>query len=258
MKTSAKTWPGAGALALMLVACGGGGDGSGTSAASTTAAPQSVIQGAYSGRVSNGREHNTLILDDNRYYTLYGNTVNGLFAVTGFIQGTGTANNGSFSSSDLRDYYSNGTVVAGSMSASYTPNVSFNGTLSAGGQSVTFTGTPTSTTLFNYNTPATLSDITGAWTVYDLSGTRINLSIQSSGAFTGSSSGCSITGTISPRAAGKNVFDVSLMFGGSPCLYPNQSASGIAIEYKVGTARQLVMAGTTTSRSVGTAFIGTR
>lgn len=70
------------------------------------------------------------------------------------------------------------------------------------------------------------------------------LNIGPSGSFTGSTGGCSFSGTTTTRASGKNVFDIALTFGAAPCRQPNHAMSGIALSYPVaGGKRQLVIAG---------------
>jgi hypothetical protein len=71
----------------------------------------------------------------------------------------------------------------------------------------------------------------------------------------GASSGCSFSGTISPDSSNKNFFDVSLTFGASPCLFPNQTATGVGVEYLLsnGVTHQLLGA-VTSGTSFGTVF----
>jgi hypothetical protein len=245
------------AIAAILAGCGGGGSNSSTSTPSTNVTTSA--EGVYQGTVSNGTAHNTLVLENGQYYTMYGTSTSGVFYVSGFIQGTGTSNNGSFSSTDLKDFYFNGTVVSGSLSASYSPNVSFNGSITEGTSTMTFTGAPLQNSSYSYKTAANLANVVGSWNMTGLRGEAIALSIASSGTFTGSSGGCSFTGTIQPRASGKNVFDVSLTFGAAPCALPGQSASGVGLEYPLASGqRQLLIAGTNATRANGTAFLGTR
>lgn len=253
MSTQKLITAGATFLSILLAGCGGGGSSSATKITASDA------QGVYEGTVSNGREHNTLILENNQFYTMYGNAVSGGFGVAGFIQGNGKTNNGNFSSTDLKDFFANGTVTSGSLSAAYVPKTSFNGTLTQGSSTVTFTGTALKNSPYNYDTAANPANISGAWLLSDLQGATVAVSISSSGALVGSSGGCAFNGTINPRASGKNVFDVALTFGAISCRLAGQSANGIAIEYPLANGkRQLLIAGTDTARANGTAFFGMR
>jgi hypothetical protein len=251
-------------LSALLAACGGGGGGGDGAVTSNTAPPTAApvsasAEGVYEGSISNGRSHTTLILENDQFFTLYGSALSSGLAVSGFIQGTGKSVNGSFSSTDLKDFFPDGTSVAGSLSASYVPKSSLNGSVTESSSTVTFTGTsPLKNSLYIYDTPANLADIVGAWSMIDLQGSSAILSISSSGSFAGSVNGCSFSGGITPRASGKNVFDVALTFGPSPCRLAGKLSSGIAVEYVSGGKRQLLIAGTDTTRTSGTAFFGQR
>ena len=244
-------------LSILVTACGGGG----STGSNTTQVPSLSAEGVYEGTISNGKIHNTLVLENDQFYTLYGTAISGGgIAVTGFLQGTGKSNNGSFSSSDLKDFFANGTVVSGSLNASYVAKTNLSGTATEGNTTVTFTGTsPLKNSLYVYDSAANPADINGAWSLTDLQGTPVALNITASGTLTGSSGGCSFNGTIKPRASGKNVFDVAIVFGASPCRLAGQSASGIALNYIIPNGkRQFILAGTDTLRTSGTGLLGTR
>lgn len=245
-------------LSLLLVGCGGGGGGDGGAPAGPVVA--SSAEGVYEGTISNGRIHNTIVLENDQFFTLYGVALpGGGTLVTGLIQGNGKSNNGSFSSTDLKDFAS-GTVVSGSLSASYTAKTSLNGSITEGSSTVTFTGTsPLKNSLYVYEAAANLANIVGAWSLLDQQGSSTALNILSSGAFTGTSSGCSFSGTLNPRASGKNIFDLALIFGAAPCPLVGQTANGIAVEYPLSNgSRQLFIAGTNAARTNATALLGVR
>lgn len=242
--------------AAILAGCGGGGsDGSDSPSPNVP----SSAEGVYQGTISNGNEHNTLILENGQYYSMYGRTSGGDFYVHGFLQGTGTSNNGSFTSTDLKDFHFTDVVFSGSLSASYSPGVSFNGSITEGTSTATFTGAPVPDSIYNYKTPANLANIVGSWNMTSLQGSDVALNIASSGDFTGSSDGCTFSGTIQPRASGKNVFNVSLTFGAAPCVLPGQSANGIGFEFLLSNGqRQFIVAGTNAARDRGTFLLGAR
>ena len=244
-------------LTTLLAGCGGGGG------SSTNQTPVSVVpsraEGAYSGTISNGLEHSTVVLENDDYYAIYGKTLDGVFRISGFLQGSGKSLNGGFSSTDLKDFYYTGAALSGSLSASYQPGVSLNGTIVDNGASFTFTGTAINPASYNYNTAATLANVVGTWTISDLAGVTAALTVSANGAFTTSSGGCISTGTVTPRSSGKNVFDVNLTFGAAPCNFAGQSAHGIALEYILaGGKRQLMVAVENASRSNGTVYFGAR
>lgn len=239
--------------AMLLAGCGGGGSGE------STRAGAGDIEGAYEGSISSGYTHSTVILEDGRYYAIYGQETDGVSYIVGLIQGDGVANNGSFTSTNLRDYVFDGSVYSGVLSASYREDSGFSGSISDGTNTATFTGMPLGGNPYNYKSAANLSNITGSWTLTTLQNESITMNIQSGGSFTASASGgCSFDGTILPRASGKNVFDVNLTFGPAPCELAGQSANGIALEYLIEGQRQFIIAGTTTDRISGTVMFGAR
>lgn len=263
------------ALSLGLTACGGGGGDSApapattapvsttppvtTTPAPTTPTPATTsAEGVYEGTVSNGQSHFSLVLENGDIYVMYGKTVNTVFGVAGFLRGSGKSANGAFTASDIREYAPGVSNSVYTFNGTYVADASLAGTVAGGGTSLTYTGAKLSNSTYTYATPAKLSDITGAWTLNDLAGAKVALNIGADGKFTGNSGGCAVTGTLAPRASGKNVFDFTLVFGAAPCALPGQTASGAALSFTIGAQRQLIAAGTDTSRQNGTAFIGVR
>ena len=242
------------ALSLWLAGCGGGGDDAG-------AAPSAKAEGAYAGTLTGSASSafQLLVLESDEYWSLYGSTSGGTFFVAGFIQGSGASNNGSFASSNGLDF-GFATPVQATVSASYVVGTSIQGTVAGGGQNVTFTGVPIAPALYAYATAARLSDIQGNWNLTSLTGAPATLNVSAAGALTGSSQGCTFSGTMTPRASGKNVFNVALTFGAAPCLLPGQPASGIAISSVLAgsSVRQLIVAGVNSARTSGTTLFGTR
>lgn len=244
------------AAAAVLGACGGGGGDSPPPQSSSNRA-----EGVYSGTLtgSSSSAFQLLVLENDEYWGLYGASTASNFYVVGFLQGTGASNNGSFTSGNTKDF---GTVppANGSVNATYVANTSISGTVAAPGGSVTFSGTPIVSSTYVYNSPALITTISGAWRLTALDGSSVALNVASNGAFTGSTGGCSFTGTLSPRASGKNVFNMALTFGAAPCALPNQSGTGVAISYLLsnGVTRQLIITGVNSARTSGTALFGTR
>lgn len=270
----------------LLGACGGGGGGGATVSASTgsdssgnlgssgsinvgnnngngsgNSGPVQLAsaEGIYEGSISNGRSNLTLILENDQYYSIYGRTLNGLFLVEGLVQGNGTSSNGSYTSSDLRDFYINDTPITGTLTASYVPAVRISGSTTENNVTVTFTGQALSLSNYLYNSAPSLANITGNWSLNTLDGRLVSVSIANTGAFTGSSDGCAYSGTIAPRSSGKNVFDVNVSYGPAPCALAGQTVSGIAVDFVTGNGkRQLVVATVNPSRSNAVVLIGQR
>jgi hypothetical protein len=243
---------------LTLTTCGGGGGGS---SSPSPVAPVAKAEGVYSGSLtgSTSSAFQLLVLENDEYWGLYGTSSTSAFFVAGFLQGQGTSSNGSFTSSSLKDF---GTVppANGSVAATYVANTSINGSVTAPGGSVAFSGTPITSSSYNYNTPADLSAVVGNWNLTALDRSSVILSVASDGRLTGSTGGCVFGGTFTPRPSGKNVFNISLTFGPAPCTLANQTGAGVALSYLLsgGTIRQLIVAGVDGARTTGTALFGTR
>ena len=236
-----------------LAACGGGGGGS------SAPVPNAVVEGVWSGTSSSGYTLNTLVLENNAAYSMFGTIVGTTFAVVGFDQGAFAVSGNSISGT-VREYLYNGVTATGTVSGTATTGTSINGSTLYNGTTTTFSLTPIASSTYNYSTPAAISDVSGSWTGTMLNGTAATVAISVGGAVTGTNGGCSFTGTALPRASGKNVFDVNITFGASPCALPGQTATGIAIDYAItGTAlKQLLVAVQDSTKANGTMFIAQR
>ena len=246
------------AFTAALAACGGGGsDEAATTGSGATA--EGVYGGTLTGSSSNAFQ--LLVLESGEFWALYGIPSANTFGVTGFLQGTGTSSNGTFTAASTQDFGSI-PAVSGTTSASYNASAkTIAGTVRFASGSVGFSGGPIAGSLYNYDSAASLSTVAGTWVTTGLTGESVTLSIAAStGAFTASSSlGCNFAGTVLPRPSGKNVFNVSLTFGAAPCALPGQVASGIAVAYPVGTGQtQLLVAVTNAARTAGAAIVGVR
>lgn len=251
----------ASAIACSLLAgCGGGGGGD-TPAAAAVVTPSA--EGAYSGTMTGGGSNTAfsmLMLENGDFWALYGSQSGNTFRIAAIAQGSGASNNGSYTSSSAKDF---GLVPALNAVVNATYNATAKtiaGTLSAGGQTANFTGGPTPGSLYNYNTPATLSSISGAWATTSTSGESVAITVAPAGTFTAvGASGCNFSGTITPRASGKNVFNTVMTFGPAPCGLSNQTASGIAVVYPLANGQtQAIFAQVDSTRSFGSAAFGIR
>lgn len=147
---------------LILAGCGGGGSsissggGGGGGGGNTTG----QAQGVYSGTSSNGYSFDTIVLPNDKIYAIYGTTSGNALLLFGLISGQGTSVSGSYTAS-VTDFFYTGATNNASLTASYVPGSSLNGTLTENGTNITFTGTSLPASSFNYNTPASLSAISG-------------------------------------------------------------------------------------------------
>jgi len=249
----------------MLIGCGGGykGSNNGIGGGASGVSPSGAVPGVYSGVASSGYTFSIIILPNDELYGIYGTAQGNQILLDGMITGQGTTNSSGDYTASVTDFLYTGAVNSGSFSASGFSGVTMDASLAEGGTVTTFTGTSVLGSIWDYGTtfqtPASLSSISGTWTGTLLDGITTTVTISSTGSVTGSSSGCSFTGTVMPDSSQKNFYDVSLTFGGSPCAFPNQTASGIAVEYLLpdGVTNQL-FAAATVGNSAGTVFAAER
>lgn len=236
--------------AVLLTACGGGGGGG-----SDDAATPAEAAGLYDGTTSTGRDFSTIVLDDGRFYLLYldqsGTTIGGV------IQGNATVRNGSFTSSNAKDFNLEGAGVMNlTVSGSYNNKASLNGSASYAnnGGSATFTSTYDS----NYEKTPSLALISGSYNGISFGVTAdetTTVTVSSSGAISGNSSnGCVFTGQTNPRSSG-NVYDLSISYG-SGCALAGATATGIA--YYDDISEELVGVVMNSGRTSGSIFIGVK
>jgi len=241
-----------------LAACGGGGGGD-DAAAAAPAAP--TAEGVYGGTLTGGSNNafELLVLENGEFWALYGTGTAAGLSVEGFIQGNGASDNGTFSSPISKDF-GFAPAKAATINATYNATAkTISGSSITGLGNVSFSGGPLAGSTYDYNTPAALSTITGLWTMTDPEGETIALNVGTNGAFSGIGSGCTFTGSMVPRPSGKNVFNVTLTFGGAPCDLPGQSASGVAVTSPMsGGHAQLAVAVVDGSKQYGAVVFGTR
>ena len=244
-----------------LVACGGGGGGtSGDGVAASAPAnpvPAGTAEGLWTGTTNNGRTVAGVVLDDATYWVLYSG-INDPSRVAGLIHGNSTSSNGNFSSSDARDFNLEGLGINnGSVSGNYAEKASLDGT-------VTYPGLNDSV-IFNtdydpdYDRAPNLGALAGTYTLlaatvagYD----NVTLTISSGGQFSGAGiSGCTFTGTVSPRSNG-NVYDHSVKFDGAPCSNGTRTITGVLFYDAANNV--LYTAGLNSSRTDGFLAIGAK
>jgi hypothetical protein len=194
------------------------------------------------------------VLPNDKFYIIYTAATGNPPLLLGLITGQGISTSNTYGAS-VADFYYTGTINSGSISASYVAGVGVNGTLTENGTMTTYDATVQSASSFNFNTAASLSSIIGTWTGTLLDGMSTTVTINPDGTVSGSSAGCSFSGTATADSSNKNFFDVSLTFGPSPCANPNQTATGIGVEYLLsdGVTHQL-LAAVTVGTSAGTVF----
>lgn len=246
---------------IALAGCGGGSGGADSPAPAQAPAPapdvRVIPQGFYTGTTSNGGPITGLVLDDGTYYLLY-SSANSPTLIAGVVQGSGTALNGSFSSTNGKDINFEGAGVrSATVSASYVLSSTLNGSLTypSSNQTLTFTSTYDK----RYEIVPSLSTIAGTYSGQGgspMGVEDVSLTVSPSGAISGrGSGGCNFSGTVASRSKG-NAYDATIAFEGSPCHFPNTTVTGGA--YFDPTTTQLNLVGLTMARDAGIIFSGVK
>ena len=235
----------------VLVACSSGGD---DNSSTTPAAPAATsAEGLWKGTTSTDRTVGGLVLDDGSYWFLY-TVIGSPNVAAGLVQGNGTSQNGSFTSSNTKDFNLEGSeILDATISASYIPKNSLNGTIAYlnGG-----TGNFTSSYDVDYELDPDMNLIAGAYSAPLADSQTVTVTASSAGTLSGNSSdGCIFAGSFSPRAKG-NVFNVSVTFGGGACSNGTDTVNGIAF-FDAATQR-LYSAALNNARTNGFVFIGSK
>jgi hypothetical protein len=237
------------AMVAALAACGGGGDDGGEPAQATQS-----LAGLWTGTTSNNRTAAGVGLSDGSYYVLYSVAGNPSL-IAGFTQGTATVAGSSFTSSNGRDFNFEGLgVSSGTVQGTVTTRQSFAGTVTYPNSTVSFTSTYNAA----FETTPLLSTIAGTYSGSVASSAGVQSStgtISASGAFAASAAGCNATGRVTTRSEG-NVYNLSVTFGPSPCIFPGQSFSGVA--YYDAATRRFYGAAPNPARTSGMLFVGTK
>lgn len=139
-------------LALSARGCGGQ-----TSDQTSTLASANTAAGLWAGTTNTNRTLTTAVLDDGTYYFFYSSAVNPN-QIAGVIQGTGTSNNGSFTSPNTKDFGIGVAVQDATISADYASRQFLNGSIA-----YSVAGTVTFTSSYNtaYDTAPTVASLAG-------------------------------------------------------------------------------------------------
>lgn len=233
-------------LVAALTACGGGGGDD-----STTAKPAAATaEGFWTGTTSNGLKAYVAILENGETWGFYTNSSG--TSLAGAFYGNSTSSGTSLSGSGL-DFY-NGAANVTSYSGTFAPKSTLAVTM---GNGVRVNGSYST----DYDKPASLATLAGTYYGYGLTAksaaTYTPVTFSSSGTITAGNSFCSMAGTATPRASGKNVFDLRVTFTGSACALPSgTSVNGIA--YYDAAARTLLAMGLNGSKNDGFIYTGTK
>ena len=242
-------------LWLMALAACGGGAGSSGNAPSPSAATAQNAEGLWIGSTNTSATVTGFVLDNGTYWILYSVPhVSALMA--GFLQGTATSLNGSFSSTDGIDFNVAGQGINNTtVSAGYMVKQSFNGVATY----PSLNRADTFTTSYNadYDQVPSRSAIAGTYTgIASVVGSNelTTIAISSAGVVAGTGTGgCTFLGTAVPRSKG-NLYDLSVVFGGGACANGTSLVTGIG--YVDSSANRLYVAALNRFRSDGLIFVG--
>ena len=209
------------AITFTLLGCGGGG-GSGSSQSQDANPAQGIWNGSFTESNGDVTDLTFVVLENGE---LWGAQVTEATESGGIMHGKIQASNGAFTYA-MRMYFSNkATISSPSGSGTYTS-----------GQKLNFAGTEAVQTTFNntYETKASLKNLAGTYTGNAMSKnnvvTALDVSIDPDGKISGGdASSCFVLGQATPRASGKNVFDVTLTPQGKDCPSGASSTSGIGL-----------------------------
>lgn len=220
---------------LLLASCGGG----------------DPYSGLWVGELDGNRQLTAVVLGDGDYYMWYSRP-GAPGSVGGVLQGAGDFRAGTVSSPDARDYNWEGAgTKAARLSGKLGARQSVSGSVDG--------RTPFKVSYArDLDDDARLATLVGAFPgeVTFALGTRpATFTVTAKGQVSTSINGCPITGQVSPRGD-TNAFDLTIVFGGPPCVFPYAQFSGVAI-YREDLKR-LDAAVVHASRTQAIAFTGSR
>ena len=233
------------------VACGGGyGDRDFSSLPQPTA---TSAEGLWTGTTSTGRTLSGRVLEDGSYWLFY-TARDHPNILAGLVQGMGTSHSGSFGSSNTRDFNLEGAGIrAATMSGNYVPNKNFHATIAyVTGDTESFTSTYDG----DSESAPNLTQVAGTYSGLRTDHHTITVTVDAAGTLSGDASdGCTVVGTLSPRAKG-NVFHTSMTLEGSACGTGTKTVTGVAL-YDAATHR-LYSAALNSDRTHSFLFLGTK
>jgi len=233
----------------LLTACGGGSGSSDDS----SGPDNGDAAGIYEGTTGDNRELLGALLPNGDYYVIYtGGPAND--QIGGFVRGSGTPSNGSFTSTDGTDFNFEGSGQSPvTVSASYRTRNSLSGTISGAGGSNTFTSTYSA----EYEKTPSLQAIARTYVgvVQDAAGDTVaNVTVATNGTITGTTAtGCNVSGDVEPARRG-NTYDLNLAISGASCAANGLALIGVVLHDT--TDNSIVAAASDASNSYGLVFLG--
>jgi hypothetical protein len=229
-------------VTLLLAACGGGGGDEG---------PRADPQGFWSGPASTGYTVNAVILDTGEVWGVYSDNA----VIWGALYGSASVSGQNITIRGTDFNFASNSASAGTLSGTVIPRSSMS-LASSSGITASLTYGP------SYDTPATAAAIEGNWSFQGRSGAFSlvpgTVTVNSSGSFILSQTGCTSTGSITPRAGGKNIYDLNMTSAGDECALGYSSLSGVVYLNTDVTPNRFLALGLTPSKNDGLIVLGTR
>jgi hypothetical protein len=233
------------------VACGGGYRDHGFF--SVPQPTPTSAEGRWTGTTRTGRTVAGLVLEDGSYWLFYSAKHNPNI-LDGLIQGTGTSHAGSFGSPNTRDFHVDGTGIRqGRMSGTSVPHESFHATIIySNGE----TERVRSTYVADSEAAPNLNLLAGIYTGLRADDQTVTVTVDAAGTLSGyASNGCTVAGTLSPRATG-HAFHVTMTVEKGACRQGTETLTGIAFFDAV--TNQLYSAALNHARTTSVLFLGTK
>ncbi|WP_374663913.1 hypothetical protein [Ramlibacter sp.] len=221
------------------------------------------LEGVYEGTSTSGGSTarvQILALDNGDVWVADGTGEGSLTQVEGLTFITGAGSNGSYVSSSLMTVYQSEDAQTGSFTGTYVAGTSLSGqaTVIGDSQSHPITAAVMPVARYDYSQPASLATITGSWPFRAAMGATGTMVIAADGAVSGSFATCTLSGTVSPRPGGRNVFQVIAQVSGTADLC-GFSVIGVAYRTLSPAGQQQLWVGLTLpDRSDGTFVLGVR
>lgn len=237
-------------LLLTLSACGGGGGGGGDDGPASATS----LQGVYDVQESAVSQGLAFVLEDGVLWALLidesGETPRVELLQGGLtLDGSAVAGLPSEADQGLR-YFAPAPAGPTRVSAftGLRAGGGFNGTLSINAlreDALSFVPVPNS--VFPYRTAATATAMATRWDAVLTTGESLLFTVAVDGSFeVESPSGCAISGSLVPRANGRNVYNATFNFGPVPCQTPGLVARGIAV-IQTEDGQRLLLGGMTSA-----------
>ena len=226
-----------------LTACGGGGGGG-------SGIANADPQGFWSGLSPAGYTVNAVVLDGGETWGIYssGSTLYGAL----YGAATTSGNTATITGTDFN--FLTNSSAQGTLTGPITAKSSMSLSSTSGTIPLTYSS--------SYETAATGAAVTGTWSYVGRSGgytlVPANITINSSGVFTLSQTNCATSGSIVPRAGGKNVYNITLTSVGSGCAAGQSTLTGVTYLDTTVTPNKFLALALTSSKSDGLIVIGTK